>query len=529
MSRRFSSLTFPTLTTCWLLCSCADPEQPNDEATGSGTQSAIAPEAAVTVTPNDDLVDLQLVTINGTGFPANTSVIVGQCAADVTDILSGCTGDFTTRTTDASGSFSGTFAVRHTFTTFSGGRSVRCDGPGACIVGAALTEDPTQRRTAPVTFRYVPPPPPPPELSITVTPTSGLQDYQQVSVTGTNFPSNSFVGYRLCRGSSTGSPADCETMSGTGLTDISGNLNGTAQLRYTVTPPEGVPFTCDDAAGCKLMVLPSYNSTELVESEPLHFHTPAPVRVGSVQLSPQPVPVGPAVTATGEDWAAYSAVLLKLCTSATHAIPNQCLTPYIAQVGGDGHFSTTLVVRGEWDNGVSFVDCRAAAGACVLRVEDSRDPSVARTLPLTLAPLSVTPGTLTLDLNGPLVDRLAVRLLGSGWQPGRELRVLQCQGTGLEQCVRLTSTFSSQTGGSFRNYVELFGTFSGFTQAGAVEIDCMQEPGSCSIVVGYREALTATARRIPLTFVDSAQVQVTSHYHYCHKLDQQSRVKRSIE
>jgi hypothetical protein len=92
------------------------------------------PGPTVTVTPATGLVDGQMVTVEGTGFPRGTTVSVIQCRAGATD-LDGC--DPTSLHPAPVGpdrSFRTPFAVRRTLQTASG--AVDCSVPGACFVGA---------------------------------------------------------------------------------------------------------------------------------------------------------------------------------------------------------------------------------------------------------------------------------------------------------------------------------------------------------------------------------------------------------
>jgi hypothetical protein len=88
----------------------------------------------VAANPGTDLVSGQAIQVSGTGYSANASLAVLQCAAGANDVFANCSiGGFVSVTTDASGSFSTTFTVSRTLSL--SGRTVNCAAsPGTCII-----------------------------------------------------------------------------------------------------------------------------------------------------------------------------------------------------------------------------------------------------------------------------------------------------------------------------------------------------------------------------------------------------------
>jgi hypothetical protein len=155
-----------------------------------------APASAATalvVTPNTDLVDFQTVSATGTGFPANTTVVVLQCDATAVD-AAGC--DLSTAVyplTDATGSYTTDFVVQRLINTGAG--EVDC-APSNCILGSA-NFDASDPASAPLAFDPNVPPQPRLHIDITVNPTGTFVSKSGVvTVSGTvscNLPADVFI------------------------------------------------------------------------------------------------------------------------------------------------------------------------------------------------------------------------------------------------------------------------------------------------------------------------------------------------
>jgi hypothetical protein len=137
---------------------------------------------SLTASPSTGLGYSQTITVNGTGFSPNTSLAVLQCVAGANDTFQNCDiGRFISVSTDATGSFSTTFAVRRIMTL--GGREIDCAAsPGTCIVAVSPFTS-TYVATTPLTFD--PNAVRPPDLQITVTDVTAVVRDNQVLLQGT--------------------------------------------------------------------------------------------------------------------------------------------------------------------------------------------------------------------------------------------------------------------------------------------------------------------------------------------------------
>ena len=92
----------------------------------------------LTAQPNTNLVDGDVVTIHGSGFPSDSSVAACEGIVDATPDSSDCATFVGFFTTDSSGSFTTQFAVRRFITPSSTGVMIDCADPSnPCGIGAA--------------------------------------------------------------------------------------------------------------------------------------------------------------------------------------------------------------------------------------------------------------------------------------------------------------------------------------------------------------------------------------------------------
>ena len=114
--------------------------------------SPAAAAAAITVTPHSGLSDGQTVTVKGTGFKANTSLVVIECPTNATGSNGGSVCDVNDGkigiTSDGNGAFSTTLTVK-----VKPSSSVDCTKQG-CLIQAHEGFNPNsgQTATAPISF-----------------------------------------------------------------------------------------------------------------------------------------------------------------------------------------------------------------------------------------------------------------------------------------------------------------------------------------------------------------------------------------
>ncbi|WP_158893487.1 enediyne antibiotic chromoprotein [Amycolatopsis anabasis] len=98
------------------------------------TAASAAPTPSVAVSPAKGLADGASVAVSATGYTANETVTIWECAGGATGPV--CDTSRQTRTTDAAGAVSTSFVVHKVLTTASG--PVDCTTvANGCFVGAA--------------------------------------------------------------------------------------------------------------------------------------------------------------------------------------------------------------------------------------------------------------------------------------------------------------------------------------------------------------------------------------------------------
>jgi len=162
-------------------------------AEAGGAQSS---PPTITVEPATDLVDAQWVSVTGSGFPAQASLLLLQCPAG-TATSAGCD-QVRHWTWSEDGSVEITISLRALLRP--PGSQVDCRVADACVLTAyvwdELLGDLQEVSRIPLQFDPAGPLQPPPTLS--VAPDQGLVDGQTVTVTGTGFVRQEWAQFAQC-------------------------------------------------------------------------------------------------------------------------------------------------------------------------------------------------------------------------------------------------------------------------------------------------------------------------------------------
>jgi len=153
------------------------------------------PPPQLTVDPSVGLLNNQIVTVTGSDYEPDSGVGIVQCRAPSNGPEDCDLAIVQFVAPDASGDFSAPFQVRRLIQVE--GVSIDCAVAGACEIGAGSGLGPGQGAQAAIQFDPNQPLPPPP--SITVTPSTGLVDGQQVAVNGTGFPPFGTIAVLQCQ------------------------------------------------------------------------------------------------------------------------------------------------------------------------------------------------------------------------------------------------------------------------------------------------------------------------------------------
>jgi hypothetical protein len=250
----------------------------------------LLPPPTLVATPSTDLVDGQVVTLSGTGHvspkppilpappvapagwraplsstaaitddsvPAFEQTIV-QCVTTEVFDLYGCNPEtWGTAEVDGDGTLTGTTQVWAVFQSF-GGETIDCrTSPNACSL-YTYGFDPLTSAVASLDFDPHGPLAPPP--TVTVTPTTGLVDRQEMRVVGDGFPAHALIQLHQCQSGLTGLDG-CDTdLYGVVLADELGHMEVTTQAKQVIglgpqfVDPYRTTFDCASGPGaCRLL------------------------------------------------------------------------------------------------------------------------------------------------------------------------------------------------------------------------------------------------------------------------------------
>jgi hypothetical protein len=225
----------------------------------------------VTLTPNTGLVELDSVTISGTGF--NPSVEVGYCQGidDGSPSASDCGSSVGFTSTSPAGDFSAQQTVRRFIHVPSLGRTVDCASE-SCAIGAAETSDVVGTAIfTPIEFAPAPPPPAT-RGAITVSP-ARPSDGQQVTVAGTGFRPNANIEILQCV---TGAqdPTGCSPNFTTAVADGAGAFSAAYIVSRFVSPPGASSVDCQPAGRCVMAAAETVDIPGTIVTAPLEITRP---------------------------------------------------------------------------------------------------------------------------------------------------------------------------------------------------------------------------------------------------------------
>lgn len=249
----------------------------------------------------------------------------------------------------------------------------------AVVVAAALTAGAPPARAA--------------EPTVTVTPSTGLVDFQQVQVTGSGFEPNALLEVYECRGGAV-TEADCDAGNADFIDiDSSGNVvpyNMWVDARIHL--PSGTAVDCrTDPSGCQIGVGFLVDAGQW-PAAPLAFDPTAPLLpVVSATVTPSTGLVdGQVVQVRGEHLSFREEAFAFVCAVGAADVGYRCDLDHQARgvPASDGSIDLALTVHPTFDPPLGdAVDCTTATGGCVVLVSwgFSFVPDRSTTVPIAFA------------------------------------------------------------------------------------------------------------------------------------------------
>ncbi len=308
--------------------------------------------------------------------------------------------------------------------------------PGTCRLRAVSATDYDVVADVPLDFD---PSGPLPKSKVTVTPDTDLLNFQSVTLAGTGFTPSSEVQVFECKTGAT-SYDDCTQSEGAfAPTSTTGKFSLQFSVRR-ILHLVGGDLDCASAVGACSLVSSSYGSVPVIVASPVSFDDSVPPPPPpAISVAPDTDLVkGQQVTVTGSNFAPNAFVQIGECVTGSD--PNgYCLFGFsgrdgFARADTTGSFTATFSARrGVLDftnDGLGAVDCASAPKKCSITAysydgDDSAsapvdfDPSV----PISVPSVKVSPRL-------GLADRALVDVHSSGFTPGEQVVVSQCDADG---------------------------------------------------------------------------------------------------
>ncbi|MCU1426102.1 MAG: Neocarzinostatin family [Actinomycetia bacterium] len=334
----------------------------------------------ITVTPNKNLIDHQLVTITGKGFTPTVFVQVSECpSATPTD----CANNYDNQRSVAAAS-NGTFTIKNfavqrlvTFYSIHGETTVDCGNtPGTCVIGAiAGSYGGSTPITAPLSFNASVPPA---VASVQVTPSTGLTDLQVVTIIGTGFLPGSSVDLEQC--GSNGFNSECDYNN---VQFVTAGLQGEFLVSFPVHRLVAVyglggVSNADCATQVGACSIQTFSSASHQITVPLSFNPAVKPVQPTVSASPSTgLADNQHIGVTLGGFAQDRPITVVECSALamSHSDLSYCdfnTATTATWPAGGGAPSTTMAVHRTVGGGSGLTDCSAHTGACVLAAFSSQ-------------------------------------------------------------------------------------------------------------------------------------------------------------
>lgn len=447
---------------------------------GASPVAAQTPSSTVTVEPATGLADSQRVTVTVTG-PLEGEVRIRQCQAGATDSSRCATPEGVYLDHSGSGTSTTTIAVDNAIGLLDG-TTVDCRVPAACELVAGDPSSPERSATAALGFDPAAPLVAPPTLA--VEPTSGVEDRDEVTVSGSGFRTGAFLQVVQCRAAGA-FPDNCDLgasqdVTGRGVVEEGALMQGvTVDAVFRALAGEVVD--CRPAGACVLLAV----GDEEAASAVLGFDAAAALRPPVMTVAPAAGLVDGQLVDVEVDG---SRGPLRQCAAAQPEA-SSCGSPrYLDHdsVGGPPSTSTRFAVDASFrTSDGTTVDCRTST--CTLVAGNIEDPGDAAVVVLGFdpdAPLRPS-AVVTVEPDDGLVDGQTVTVRATGFLPGVGVGVDQCPPAepGQTGCDGSRSFGVYQRTDQAGSFVATLAVDAVLTGADGVPVDCRASAEPCRLVV----------------------------------------------
>jgi dienelactone hydrolase len=341
----------------------------NDGSTSQSVQTPLAfrpdgpllPPPTITVSPSADLLDGTTVHVTGTGFAPGSGVQLTTCKSPFTK-YDDCDSPQTYVQTAADGSLTADVFLSARFTTFT--EQVDCRVDACELVATRDLYQFEERHAAHAVLAFRPDGPLRPPPTISVEPTDGLVDGQEIQISGTGFRPG-FIQIAECGGTSANVYERCTSSGDSVVADATGAISGTVKVTVLARLSAGF-VDCRQPPGCTIAALDFNDITALAET-PVTFDPagPAPTFPTLTVAPAGPLAARSGAIVSGTGLPPNSSIYLQVC-SIENGLPQECSGSGsdFVQTDGDGAFvAGTVVTAVIAGHDGSEIDCRQVACA----------------------------------------------------------------------------------------------------------------------------------------------------------------------
>ncbi len=449
--------------------------------------NAPLPNPAIVGSPTSGLLAGQSISVSGSGFAANDSLYLRQCAVGNPDCFG--SGGFTR--TDGDGNFVTDFVVSLRIADLNG-TATHCLAVD-CILRVESARDREYRVDVPLSFD--PSQPLPPTPVITVTPSTGLLHDQTVDVVGSGFDPNAFVQLSEC-----GPSANfyCYDYLQGVQSDESGAFATSVSVSRLATEfgPTGITSVDCAFVACSVSA-ESYvyeDSFRIAAEAPITFDASVPPPpIPTLEVTPNAdLPYRAELALHGTGFSPGEFVYAQFCVNSSTS--GGCgYRSAEGQADSNGDVDMTLGVKRRISSdgdGSSVIDCVDPGTECSVSVQGNRQYERAQVV-VTFdpnAPIPPSPvGTVTPDQD--LGWKQVVNFSGSGFTPGL-LQVQQC-GRVMDgdysylSCVYPGTVATADADGNLVGTIEVRRMLASDFGPGGPTLDCATSATPCTLRFGY--------------------------------------------
>ena len=454
-----------------------------------------ATSPTITVEPATDLVDAQSVSVTGSGFPAQDSVLLLQCPAGAA--ASADCDPATHWTWSEDGSIEITFSLRAILRL--PGTPVDCRVDDACVLSAYAWDESVGdlREVSHVPLQFDPAAPVHPPPTVSVAPDQGLVDGQTVTVTGTGFVWQEWAQVLQCpAGFIESTQCDWDTSV---FVDTPGGTFETGVPVFAVISVDGGTIDCRGPGQCVLATMTDAESVRDAVTVPLEFDPEAPVQPGpTITISPDADLIdGDTVRIEGRGFLRSSERWVQIYQCAPTGDPYDACHPSsddFVPVAADGSFTLDQPVYARIPLADGLYDCRTSVEPCAILATPWLGASRAGRADLHFDPdgpvlpdplIEVTPTTELSDFNNVAVS-------GTNFSPGSRVSVQVCSAETTSHCDDVNGEEpTADADGRIATEISVWGSL-----ASEPAVDCRQPPG-CVVVA---RDVRGSSASVPLSF-----------------------------